>query len=112
MHGDEERPFIWIAHPGVDLSPEVSAIQQEFERVLGTLNPELRPAPASIASNEGAEPGMSVNYITSTYHCPAWIIELPFKEPLDLGETPDSLLAAGCQRFGRSCLDALLAVMN
>lgn len=105
MHGDETRPFIWII-PST-LKPELDAIHAQFERYLAARHQDLEAPPEEITRGIGPEPGMSINYITKTYGCPAWIIELPFKETV-LG---DSLLEDGCMQFGRECLDALLEVL-
>ena len=112
MHGDEERPFIWIFQPNVELSPEVAAHQQQFEAELARRNPQLHPAPKSVASVQSGDLGLSTNYIVATYNCPSWTIELPFKAVPGPNGEHDSLLAAGCLNFGRICVEALDVIIE
>jgi murein tripeptide amidase MpaA len=107
IHGDEDRDYLWIMHPeAVELRPE----QMVFEDALKQQNPEIQYAPPLRDSPLFGSLGLSVNF--ASVHCgvPAWIIELPFK-PVDYGLGPDSLGPAGCQRFGASLVEALLAVL-
>jgi hypothetical protein len=94
------------------MTPEVKAIQTQFEVELANRNPQLRPAPASILSVETGDLGMATNYIVATYNRPSWTIELPFKAVPGARGEPDSLLAAGCMHFGCTCVDALNAVLD
>ncbi len=109
LHGDETRRYIWIVPPGVPLDPVAARQVLHFELELARLHPELQPPPVGIEGLDAAEAGMSVNYIAKTYGCPAWTPELPFPE---VPGTGDSLLADGCMRFGRSCLEALNVVLG
>jgi len=110
MHGDEERPFIWLSHPSVEQNPALQQIQRQFETELGKRESSLGPAPQSIVSETGGEPGMSSNYFTKHFNCPVWIVELPFKEPE--GAPSGSLLAEGCMRVGRACIDVLNTLLT
>jgi murein tripeptide amidase MpaA len=110
VHGDEERPFIWIIQPDVEFSAEIGAKQDQFVQYLADHHQEneLQDPPTEIVGVEGLQLGMSINTISTLYNCPAWTVELPFKE------TPvgDTLLEDGCLRFGRLCVDALLTVID
>ncbi len=110
MHGDETRPFIWIIQPDVEFSAEIGAKQDQFIQYLADHHQknELQDPPTHIVGVEGLQLGMSINTISTLYGCPAWVVELPFKE------TPvgDTLLADGCLRFGRLCVDALLTIID
>lgn len=108
MHGDETRPYLWFIAPNATVSPQHQDVQQGYEAFIAEQFPEVQPPPQSIIDGVMPEPGLSINYIAKTYDCPAWVIELPFKE------TPvgDTLLAQGCMRFGRACVDAFLHVMG
>lgn len=109
MHGDEERPFIWLSHPTVTQSPQLQQIQRQFETEMGKREPALRPAPQLIESVSPGDLGMSSNYFTTNYKCPVWIVELPIKDP-ENGEI-GSLLAEGCMHFGRSCVEVLNTII-
>lgn len=111
VHGDEERPYIWIMHPEIDLPPAVTAQQQAFEAALAQRNPEVQPRPHLVDGVKHGDLGLSANFIASHYGAPSWIIELPF-QAVDFGNGPDSLTASGCSRFGESMVDALLATLS
>ena len=108
LHGDEVRPFIWLVGPAVEMNKAQLAKQNQFESFLAAIYPELQAPPEEILSGTMPAPGLSVNYMFRTYGCPGWVVELPFRE------TPvgDTLLAEGCIKFGSSCVDALLHVME
>lgn len=109
LHGDETRPYLWIVPPGVQLDATTARQVLHFELELARLHPELQPPPVGVEGVDAAEAGMAVNFVATTYGCPAWTPELPFPE---VSETGDSLLADGCMRFGRSCLEALNVILR
>jgi murein tripeptide amidase MpaA len=112
IHGDEERPFIWIVGPHpANVTPEADRVQKQFEAMLAERYTEVRPRPDSIPAPNRPDSGMSVDYIAPTFHCPALIVELPFKETVGSGGKRDSLLAAGCMDFGRSSVEVLNALL-
>jgi murein tripeptide amidase MpaA len=110
VHGDEERPFIWLVPPDVPMPPHIREIQGRFVEELAQYNPSIQPPPKSVAGVTSGDLGMSNNYIMAAFGAPGWIIELPFKAIPD-GDDPDSVLAEGCWNFGRSCVDALNAIL-
>ncbi|RMF79355.1 MAG: hypothetical protein D6737_11655 [Chloroflexi bacterium] len=112
LHGDEHRPYIWIVPPGVEISPEARRLVDYFEIELAKRNPEVQPPPVSVAGVAADHLGMAVNYIAATYGCPAWTPELPFKATSNPQDGDDSLLATGCMRFGRSCVEALDTIIE
>lgn len=107
VHGDEERPFIWLIGPRVEILPEIAATQTQYEDILATLSPQIQSPPDVFTSATPPDLGMSVDYIAATYNSPGWIIELPFKAVPDGQGDADSLLAEGCMQFGRNCIEAL-----
>ncbi|MCY3906527.1 MAG: M14-type cytosolic carboxypeptidase [Anaerolineaceae bacterium] len=109
IHGDETRPYIWVVPSAVHLDPAAARKALHFVLELARLQPELQPPPVGIEGEDAAEAGMSVNFIATTFGCPAWTLELPFPEVPGFG---DSLLADGCMRFGRSCIEALNVVIG
>ena len=111
MHGDEERPFIWVGHPDVNQSTKTKQIQHQFEQELAKRNPEIRPAPTELGEVIG-NLGLASNWVPATFNCVAWITELPFAEPVDMGDEADSMLQNGCLRFGRTCVEALNVVVD
>lgn len=112
VHGDEERPFIWLVGPHPDnVTPDNDRLQKAFERKLAEKYIELQPKPETTPAPSQPDSGMSVDYIAATYHCPALIIELPFKETVSASGQRDSLLAEGCMGLGRSCVEVLNALL-
>jgi murein tripeptide amidase MpaA len=113
VHGDEERPFIWLVgpHPS-NVTPDVDRMQKQFEAMLAEKYAEVRPRPDTILALSRPDSGMSVDYVASVFHCPALIIELPFKKTVSSAGEQDSLLAAGCIEFGRSSVEVLNAILT
>ena len=107
LHGDETRPYIWIIEPGVPMSAETARLARWFVLEAARRNPEVQPPPVAIVGVDAGNLGMAVNYVAATYGCPAWTPELPFGETHMPDDDNDSLLAEGCLRFGRSCVEAL-----
>ncbi len=96
--------------PEVELTPAVEAAQAAFVSALAARNPEVQAPPKMMDGLKHGDLGLSANFIGAHYGVPAWIVELPNKA-VDFGNGPDSLLAAGCQRFGASMVEALLEVL-
>jgi hypothetical protein len=111
MHGDEERPFIWIIPPDVPMPPHIREVHERFEQDLAQRIPLIMPPPTSVVGVTAGDLGMSNNYIMAAYGAPGWIVELPFKA-IPYGDNPDSLLADGCWEFGRLCVDAFNAIIE
>jgi murein tripeptide amidase MpaA len=112
IHGDEERPYIWLVQPHPDnVAPEVEDIQQRFEAEIRSRHIEYGPKPLIMPSPTNPESGMSIDYIAPRFKCPAFIIELPFKDIIGDNRQYDSLLAEGCEGFGRSCLAVVHSLM-
>jgi murein tripeptide amidase MpaA len=107
LHGDEDRPYIWIVQPHpANIAATVQAAQDRFEAEVRARHAEYGPFPQSMGGTK-PESGMSLDYVTARFQCPAFIIELPFKDTIGANGEADSLLAAGCAAFGRSCLDII-----
>lgn len=111
IHGDEDRPFIWLIGPQTEIPQDIADVIAHYEEELNRVSYHIEPPPESITSNKPSDLGMSVDYIAATYGCPAWIFELPFKAIPDEYGNADSLLADGCMTFGRHCIDALYSIV-
>jgi murein tripeptide amidase MpaA len=112
MHGDEERPFIWLvqAHPA-NVRPGLENAQKQFEDEIARRYAEYGPRPGAIPAPTNAASGMSIDWAAAELGCPSWIIELPFKDTIGANGEPDSLLPAGCLQFGRDCLEIIDTMM-
>jgi hypothetical protein len=111
IHGDEERPFIWVIPPHVPMPPNIRDIHSRFEQELAQRIPLIQPPPSTLVGVTPGSLGISNNYIMAAYGAPGWIIELPFKA-IPYGDSPDNLLAEGCWNFGRLCVEALNAIIE
>lgn len=54
---------------------------------------------------------MAIDYVAWKFKCPTLIVELPFKDTIGAKGEVDSLQSAGCEAFGRDCVDMIAAVM-
>jgi murein tripeptide amidase MpaA len=112
VHGDEERHYLWLAHPHPsNISKNVAHIQRQFEEIVQQRFTEYGPTPASIPAPSKPDSGMATDYVAGKHHCPAWIIELPNKDTISATGEHDSLLAAGCANFGRAAIDILCSLI-
>jgi hypothetical protein len=112
IHGDEERPYIWLVQPHPDnVASEIADIQDRFEAEVRNRYIEYGPKPSTIPAPTNPQSGMSIDYIAPRLKCPAFIIELPFKDIIGDNRQYDSLLPAGCIQFGRDCLDIIRSLI-
>lgn len=111
LHGDENRPYLWLVQPHPDvLAPAMVDTQQRIESFFREQYIEYGSLTEDPDALE-ADSGMAVDYVAWTFKCPSFIIELPFKDTFGPDGEPDSLLAEGCIRLGRSCLDLIQIIM-
>jgi murein tripeptide amidase MpaA len=109
LHGDEDRPYLWLVQPHPENVAEGAGIiprQQIFEYKVRQRYVEYGPMPPEDPP-AAADSGMAVDWVAWRFGCPSFIVELPFKDTLGPKGEPDSLLAAGCAAFGRDCLDII-----
>ncbi len=106
IHGDEERPYIWLVQPHpLNIDPSVAQLQLDFEAAVRQQWVEYGERPPETPELNRPDSGMSVDYVAARFRCPAFIIELPFKDTVGQQGEYDSLQPIGCQRFGRDLLD-------
>lgn len=107
LHGDEDRPYLWLVQPHPELvEDELQAAQRYFEDEVRRRYVEYGPMPPDDPAVP-ADSGMAVDWAAWRFKCPSYIVELPFKDTLGPGGEPDSLLAAGCEAFGRDCVEII-----
>lgn len=111
LHGDEERPYLWLVQPHPDVvAPKVAPLQQQLEDYVRDRYAEYGSLPES-DNDSPADSGMAIDWVAWKYKCPSMIVELPFKDTISANGTPDSLQVAGCMAFGRDCVDMIAEVM-
>ena len=107
LHGDEDRPYLWLVQPHPETVAEgLKDAQRFFEDEVRRRYVEYGPMPPDDPSVP-ADSGMAVDWVAWRFQCPSIIVELPFKDTLGPQGEPDSLLAAGCAAFGRDCLEII-----
>ena len=105
IHGDEARPYLWFISPG---NPQHMHVQKGFEAHLAQTFKEIQPPPSEIIEGVMPEKGLAINHIAKLYDCPAWVVELPFK----VTPVGDTLLEEGCMKFGSTCVDGLVYLLE
>ncbi len=115
VHGDEGLPYNFIAGPdGIPaLTPELVALQKNFETALRRASPDFQSEHGYPAAAPGeANMTMATNYIAQAHGCLSMTLEQPFKDaagtPLpEVGWSP-----ARCRKLGVAILDALYVVRD
>jgi murein tripeptide amidase MpaA len=115
MHGDEALPYNFIA--GFEGTPDVTNKQLEllsrYKESLERVSPDFQTKIGYPPSKPGeANLSMSTNALAHTFGCLAMTLEMPFKDAKD---NPDAIFGWSAERakhLGRSCLDALLSVVD
>ena len=115
VHGDEAIPHNFIA--GFEGIPGASQRQLEFYRryvnTLARISPEFQ---TRVGYGE-AKPGtgnmtMATNAIAHRFGCPAFTLEMPFKDAMELPDPVHGWSAERSMALGRDCLAALLEMVG
>ncbi len=115
VHGDEALPYNFIAGPhGVpDLADQILVLHDRFCDALKTANPDFQTEHGYPRAAPGkATLTMASKFVAHHFGCLAMTLEQPFK---DSAITPDARSGWSppcCANMGRSCLDALAAVIT
>lgn len=115
VHGDEALPYNFIAGPdGVtSVTPEMHALQAEYERLLMRINPDFQCTHGydEVAPGE-ANMTMCTTYIADRFGCLSMTLEQPFKDTADSPHPELGWSPGRCRALGRANLDALLGVLG
>jgi murein tripeptide amidase MpaA len=115
VHGDEAIPQNFIAGPeGV---PSFSGRQEmllgDFKQALLRANPDFQTEDGYPANPPGkANLKIGANWIAERFGCISMTLEMPFKDVADGTEQRQGWSPARSQALGRSCLDAIYAVLG
>ena len=115
VHGDEALPYNFIAGPeGIPSFTEALAQGlARFQAALVAANPEFQTEHGYGVTPPGkANLAICANHVAETYGCLAMTLEMPFKDAANAPDSRDGWSPARSQRLGRSCLDALAAVID
>ncbi len=115
MHGDESLPHNFIA--GFEGTPGVTNKQLDllsrYKEQLASISPDFQTKRGYPVAKPGeANLSMSTNALAHKFGCIAMTLEMPFKDSAD---NPDPVYGWSAERskhLGRSCLDALLAIVD
>jgi murein tripeptide amidase MpaA len=115
MHGDESLPHNFIA--GFEGTPGVTNKQLDllarYKDRLAKVTPDFQTKVGYPVAKPGeANLSMSTNALAHRFGCIAMTLEMPFK---DAADNPDAVYGWSSERskhLGRSCLDALLDIVD
>ena len=115
VHGDEALPYAFIAGPeGIpSYSDALARKLGRFQSALVAANPDFQTAHGYPPTPPGkANLGICANYVAETHGCLAMTLEQPFKDAANAPEPRYGWSPARCRSLGRSCLEALAAVID
>ena len=115
VHGDEALPYNFIAGPdGIpSYSDTLARRQLHFQSALMAANPDFQMDHGYPPTPPGkANLAICANYVAETYGCLAMTLEQPFKDAVNAPEPRYGWSPARCRLLGRSCLEALAAVID
>ena len=116
VHGDEELPYNFLAGaagiPGYETS-QIGPLCEVFAAAYARANPDLqREHGYPVAPPGRANMTMCTKAVAHRFQCPAFTLEMPFK---DNANAPDELFGWSperCAQLGASALDALLQLAH
>ena len=114
VHGDEELPYNFLSGsegiPGYAES-RLPALCETFAAAYERANPDLQREHGYPVARPGtANMTMCTNAVAARFQCPAYTLEMPFK---DNANAPDPIFGWSpdrCAELGASALDALLSL--
>jgi murein tripeptide amidase MpaA len=114
VHGDEAIPHVFIA--GFEGIPAATGRQTRlydaFVARLARLSPDFQTARGYDASKPGeGNMTMSTNALAHRFGCPAFTLEMPFKDADELPDPERGWSPARSKALGRDCLAALLETL-
>ena len=115
VHGDEALPYNFIAGPeGIpSYSDTLARRQRRFQSALMAANPDFQMDHGYPPTPPGkANLAICANYVAETHGCLAMTLEQPFKDAANAPEPRYGWSPARCRLLGRSCLEALAAVID
>ncbi len=115
VHGDEALPYAFIAGPeGIpSFSEALGRRLARFKTALVAANAEFQTEHGYPVTPPGkANLAICANYVAETFGCLAMTLEQPFKDAANAPDLRYGWSPARCRRLGRSCLDALAAVVD
>lgn len=113
VHGDEAIPHNFIAgFEGIPAATERQAgLYRSFVEALDRISPDFQTRVGYPAAAPGkGNMTMATNAVAHRFGCPAFTLEMPFKDHDDRPEPVHGWSPARSMAYARDCLTALLAV--
>ena len=115
IHGDEALPYNFIAGTEGVANWTDARDQQlvSFKKTLAALNPDFQVEhgyPRNAPNN--ANLSFCSNSVAQTYGCPAYTLEMPFKDTIDTSQPDVGWSPERCVALGRSFVDAVYLSMT
>ena len=115
VHGDEALPYNFIAGPE-GIPSYTHALAQKlarFQAALVAANPDFQTTHGYPPTPPGkADLRICANHVAETHGCLAMTLEMPFKDAANAPEPRHGWSPARSHQLGRSCLEALAAVID
>ena len=114
VHGDEALPYVFLSGPEGIVGYEESSIPDLcalFGETYERANPDMQRVHGYPITPPGkANMSMCTNAVAGMFKCPAYTLEMPFKDnanapDMHVGWSPDR-----CAELGRGAIDALVAL--
>ena len=115
VHGDEALPYAFIAGPeGIpSFSGALGGRLTRFKAALASANPDFQTEHGYPVTPPGqANLAICASHVAETFGCLAMTLEQPFKDAANAPDPRYGWSPSRCRRLGRSCLDALAAVID
>jgi murein tripeptide amidase MpaA len=115
VHGDEALPYNFIAGPhGVPDQPDhVLPLNDRFCEALKAANPDFQTEHGYPKAAPGkANLTIASKYVAHAFGCLAMTLEQPFKDSAITPDARHGWSPTRCANLGRSCLDALAAIVG
>ena len=115
VHGDEALPYNFIAGPeGIpSYTDALAGNLARFQAALKAANPDFQTEHGYPPTPPGkADLRICANHVAETHGCLAMTLEMPFKDAANAPEPRYGWSPARSHQLGRSCLDALAAVID
>jgi len=116
VHGDEALPYNFLSGaegtPGFEEGP-LPALAEVFLSAYIRANPDMQREHGYPISPPGtANLTMCTNAVSARFSCPAYTLEMPFKDNADAPDEVQGWSPERCVELGASALDALFALAD
>jgi len=115
VHGDEALPYNFIAGTeGIQSwTPERKQLQELFKSNLMQINADFQTEIGyPVCAPDTANYGICSSYIAEQFGCPAFTLEMPFKDTVEHPDEKYGWSDTRSQKLGASCLEAIYSIAD